>query len=126
MKSGFFRRFSVCAAALVFAFAAANAAGGSTHRSVADSANDTLLSSFKWHAYRLMLAIGSAPYVDDINAGFVSHLTAYIETGNRSAQDRDARLRHIAEQIADGRAKEIEGMKKVPVPPCKTAKAPIR
>ncbi|GAB7521347.1 hypothetical protein [Paraburkholderia sp. 2C] len=130
MKSGLFRRFSVHAAALVLIFGAANAAGGSTNRLAADSANGTLLSSFEWHAHRVMQAIGSAPYLGDLDAGFVAHLTAFIGAANRSAQDHDAHLRHIAEQIADGRTKEIgstkNSMKKVPVPPWQAAKTPVR
>jgi|ERR1700754_41046 hypothetical protein len=126
MKSGFFRRFSVCAVALALSLAVADAAGGSLNRPVAGSANSTLMSSFRWHAHKLMLAISSAPYAGDIDAGFVAHLISYLETTDRSAQEHDARLRRIADQIENGRTKEIEAMKKVSVPPRNAAKAPVR
>ena len=126
MKSGFFRRFSVCAVTLALTFAMADAAAGSTSRPAADGANSTFMSSFRWHMHRVMLAISNAPYVGDIDAGFVAHLVAHFEARNRSAHDHDARLRHIAEQIADGRTNEIDAIKKVSVPPYEAAKAPVR
>jgi hypothetical protein len=126
MKFGLLRRFSVCAVALAWTFAVVDAAGGSTSRLPAGGAHSTWTSSFKWHMHRLMQAISSAPYAGDIDAGFVAHLVADFEEKNRSAQDHDARLRHIAEQIANGRAKEIEAIKKVSVRPCEATKPPVR
>lgn len=126
MKSGFLRRFSVCALALALSCAAADAAAGSTNRPATGGANSTLMSSFRWHAHRLMLAISSAPYAGDIDPGFVAHLVAHLETTNRSTQEHDARLRRIADQIENGRTKEIEAMKKVSVPPRSAAKSPVR
>jgi hypothetical protein len=124
MKSGLIRRFSVCATALALTLTAANAVGCSTNRPASRSEAGTLMSTLKWHVHRVMSAISSAPYVGDIDASFVAHLVADFEAKNRSAQDRDTRLRHVAEQIADGRTKDLEGLKKVSVGPCEAAKTP--
>jgi hypothetical protein len=71
-------------------------------------------------------AAGLTPYAGHIDAGFVMRWMAHFEAKNPSAQQHDARLTHIAAQIASGRSKENEAFKRASVPPRAATKAPIR
>jgi hypothetical protein len=71
-------------------------------------------------------AAGVTPYAGNIDTGFVMRWLAHFEAKNPSTQQHDAHLTHIAEQIASGRSREIEALKKVTVPPRAATRAPIR
>jgi uncharacterized protein (DUF305 family) len=99
---------------LALSLAAAHAAAGET--------NDTLVSSFKRNAQKMMRAIGDTPYTGDVDADFMAHMIPRRERtigqeNAGAAYESDANMRRIAEQIETGQTREIDALKKDQNPP---------
>jgi uncharacterized protein (DUF305 family) len=140
MNFSLIRRFTTFVMALALSFAALNAAAAPMNPSAPDATDGTPMSSLKRDARKMIQVFDDVPYTGDADIDFIAHMIAHRDGANDHANadkpadnpadadadaspDGDARMRQIAELIANGQTKEIDAVRKVPNLPFAPAKA---